>query len=240
MMKFTLVAFLTLLQIGNLLAQDFNHKSNFRKFSAGIIVSPDLNGIHLSESAVENPFGVPRGNMPYEKWNIGFTAGVNGVWNFHKNWGLEIGIQYAKRSYAHNYEFIVGSRVDPMIPKRMESVTHYNMIDIPIRINYTLGNGKLKLLTSMGIVVNTTASITNTSNLIYINDSISRSEVNSTVSQRFNISALAGLGIHWQYNESNALRIEPNLRVALPVSTIYNDKQHFYTVGLHIGWYRSF
>jgi hypothetical protein len=242
-MKYILTICLALFYVDIAVAQSKDSKLN--KFELALIISPDINHRKIDYTNIIADLGPPGSNNNHRRLNIGYTMGVNGVLKLYKKISLEAGIQFANRSFEYELDMNNMKRndvYDPMIPDAVVHKNRYQYIDIPIRINYMFGNGKLKFVTGIGGVGNININESIKFESTYKNGRTDKGTIKQSVNQRLNLTGLFALGIHWQYNELSALRIEPNYRASLPVdiSDILDIEQRFYTVGLHIGWYRAF
>ena len=125
----------------------------FKKFQIGISFSTDYSFRTLKG---DNEQWIKQQKVK-EFPKIFYTTGINIVHNFTRNIGLETGLQYSHKGYENRVPFSniwcgVGLP-NSKIPNYKE-VYNYHYIDVPLAVNFSIGNGKVRLVSSLGLTTN--------------------------------------------------------------------------------------
>lgn len=215
-------------------AKDFSDQKTWR---IGSHLSPDycFRRLTLNENYPFNSF-----NNEIRK--LGFTGAFNALYNYNSLVSFETGLWFSNRGYRTEEFFIKypnqGSSPDPSsVVLSTYSISNFNYLDIPLKINFNWNLEKIRLFVSTGFLAN----ILINSNINKIDSYIERIERSrSSYPEKiktFNTSVLLGLGAEIPIKEFMFLRIEPMFRYAL--LDIYAEKEEFsknlYTIGLNMG-----
>jgi Outer membrane protein beta-barrel domain len=212
----------------------------FKKILIGFNISPDYNNriLRNNDGAGTSGLIIDLRNKR-ETGRLGFTTGVNICFNFTKNMGFETGIQYSGKGYQIPTYDLVYAVPDPTAPVRAKFVYRYHYIDIPLKINITKGNGKLRFIAAAGITTNILIRAMETTILEYAYNS-KRDEMTSESPYNFkniNISPTISLGIDYRINDKMNLRAEPTFRYGLLKNINAPIAEHLWNAGLNMGFY---
>lgn len=162
-----------------------------------------------------------------EQPNFGYTTGINVCITGNKNLGIEGGIQFSNKSYGtKKQELIWGDVLDPRYgfvydttiahPTFLSNIYDYYYFDIPIRVIYSLGQKRLRLIASAGLTTNIFLKATNTAILEYENGDIERKTQDDNFEYNaINLSPTISLGIDYRLSNSFNLRVEPTARYGI-------------------------
>lgn len=204
-------------------------EETFNKYQIGVNFSTDYSKI------------IPNTFLLDEQGKIGFTTGINGVYNLNKNIGIELGVQYAnkgERTKKMTLTLIDDNTNNQIVKNNSYIIHNENYIDIPVKVNYSLGSKKLKFLSSLGISTNiylNSVYKTYLENELYSKNNLQISEFKSVC-----LSGIGSLGVGYKFNSKSLLKFEPTFR--LSIFNIVNSSSINYSIvnpGLNIGYYYS-
>jgi len=215
-----------------------NSTSGFKKIQVGINISPDLcfrilknnDGSSSSENIVHFRDSI-------ETIKMGYTTGLNVCFNLNKTIGLETGIQYSDKGYQTIVTEFVSIQPDPNIPEKVRFIYHFHYIDIPLKANFTLGNKKVRFLTSIGIVSNIFIKETQTEILYFTDRKEKEKDPTGYEYNKINLSAAISAGIDYKINSRMNLRIEPIFRYGILKINDTPVTGYLWNAGLNIGYY---
>lgn len=224
--------------------------SDFKQVQIGVNFSPDFcfrtlknnDGSSISDIVL---------NLRNENETIkfGYTTGLNICFNFKKFVALETGIQYSNKGYqALMKDLTYGDMIDPRYgfiyatsgtaPTKAKFIYNYHYIDIPLKVNFTFGKKKIRLISSVGLTTNIFIKETSASVLEYSDGKTDRKNYPTTFDyNKINISPIISVGIDYKINNRMNLRIEPTFRYG--VLKIINTPiiGYLWNGGLNIGYY---
>ena len=169
-----------------------------------------------------------------EKPKFGFTTGLNVLVEFTKHIGLQTGVQYANQGYDTRW---IGAG-----SFKSHNSYSFHMLNIPVKVNFKWGNGKVYFVGSAGLNLDIYMAYTNS---FTIQDSLGNQNTHkhtytSTFDQihRFNLSAIASAGIGYDFNKQHSLRFEPTFQHQL-LSQYNGDntKTYLWSAGLNVAYY---
>lgn len=211
-----------------------------KQFSIGINFSPDL---IYQKSGIENTsisYGelraasLTREHQSIKNTGYGYTAGLNIRYQLSQKIGIETGAHFSNRRYTATYLPKVTTGHNSSLSK-LEYSTSLNYLQIPLRGILTLGENKIKFISSIGVAASLFMNSTNTLLFTYSD----KPKEENPLSQKpeydqFNISSTFSAGITYQINEKMSLNIEPTFshRLLRINDTFY--KEHIWNAGLNI------
>ncbi len=170
------------------------------------------------------------------KLKFGIISGVNFRYNFSNNVGLETGLQFSNKGFSDSYKY---SQPNTFDVKQVKNRVQLNYLDLPIKVNFHLGNNKTRFFTSIGFVSNIPLKATSVE-IKTFNDKSKTRERYSSKFTNFSLSALVSLGIEIQLVDKLNLQIGPDFRNTLINSPKYQTNALYWTLGLNVGIYKSF
>jgi hypothetical protein len=228
----------------------------FNRIQIGVNFSPDLNYRTLKNNdGSTNSDQVIKLRNENETVKPGYTVGLNFIYNFNKNIGIETGIQYSNKGYQRKLQdFIYGDFIDPKygfigssnppenMPIQLTTIFNYYYIDIPLKINFIFGMRKIRIITSVGITANLFVKETYTSIFYYDDATTTRKTYNLSYYDynSLNISPLISLGIDYKINKSMNLRLEPTFRYGILKIIDHPVTAYLWNTGLNISYYVGF
>jgi len=146
-----------------------------------------------------------------EKAKYGFTTGLNVLFTVNNHLEIGAGVQYSNKGYRVPTIQVEGVMPQPYLEGKV--ISSLNYIDIPLKVNFIFGNGKLRGLAGAGIVANFLASSTLRTVYKQSNGDESYGKITNTSDyKRFNLSPMVSVGVDYQLNERVHLRLEPTFR----------------------------
>lgn len=145
---------------------------------------------------------------------LGYTTGLNFRYQLNSRFGFQSRVKYTCKGYQTKKSIAnFTDPSDPSVPEYGKFIHHYYFVDIPLIMNYTLGQKKLKFISSLGLVNHIRIKQTNTS-VLYFSD---KKDLNTTESEfeygRYTFSTFVSSGIIYKINNKLSARIEPYFMV---------------------------
>ena len=212
--------------------------SDFKRVQIGINFSPDICFRTLKNNDGSSTSDlVLRLNNENETVKFGYTAGLNVCFNIKKFVGIETGIQYSNKGYQTKMKDLVFGQPDPHTPKKAKFIYNFHCIDIPVKVNFTIGEKKVRFFTSVGLTTNILIKETQTSVLVYSDHTDRNTKPTSFDYNRINISPTISLGIDYKINSRMNLRIEPTFRYGVLKIIDAPLTGYLYNGGINISYY---
>lgn len=226
--------------------------TNVRRILLGVNISADYcyrtlqnnDGSSISSMIIDS-------RNTYEEPKIGYTTGINICYNRFRKLGFEMGVQYSSKGYRYRRSDLrFGDRIDPnygfvnpsQSPSPIELITTYNYtyLDIPLRAIYSLGERKIRFVTSIGISTNILLTATKTSVYEYANgDSEKHAENQEYEYNTVNISPTVSVGIDYKLCNNFNLRLEPTFRYGVLRIIDAPITEYLWSSGLNLTCYYS-
>ena len=212
--------------------------ADFRRVQIGINFSPDI-----CFRTLKNNYGrstsdlIIKRNNENEIVKFGYTAGLNVCFNIKRFVGIETGIQYSNKGYQTKTIDYTSGQPSPFAPKEGQFIFNFHFIDIPLKVNFTIGKKKVRFFTSVGLTTNIFIKETQTSILKYTDRTDRNTKQTTYDYNRINISPTISLGIDYKINSRMNLRIEPTFRYGVLKIIDAPVTGYLYNGGLNISYY---
>lgn len=198
------------------------------KLLIGVTASPDI-----CFRTLQNTDGSSTTDMIIDLRNdnespkFSYSTGLSFCYNLTRHWGIETGLQYSNKGFKFvNSDPTFSDQIDPRYgfiytpqgptPTKITFIYNFNYLDIPLRTIFTVGNRKVRFISSVGITTNILISATNTSIVEYENaDTDRKTQEQGYDYKTVNFSPTASVGIDWQLCDKFNLRVEPTFRYGL-------------------------
>lgn len=229
-MKNTLLLVSLLVIATSVYAQD-------HKFQVGIIATPEISHRFASGNSIG---GVNNAYLP----KFGYTAGVNFVYNFTQNIGLETGLQLTNKGYKTDKLVFLDNISLPQGTINGYSIRYFNYyyLALPFKMNFIFGQKKVRFIGSVGIdtwiFLRTTRKTTK-----FEDDKLTSVSVStpSGISNPINISPIFSAGVDVKLTNSLNLKIEPTFRFGLlNFRNTNTSSEKLISAGLNLGLYYGF
>lgn len=246
-MKFTLIfwtktSFFVFIFFASIVAegQENNALKKFNPVFVGINFSSDYNFRTLKNNA-----GGPSRDLVINSRNdnevakFGYTTGVNVLFNYSARVELETGIQYSNKGYKTKNTNLTFEAPNTALPIKFRSVYSYQYIGIPLKVRFTVGEGKIRFLSSIGLLTNFLLQVKQTSVLEYSDGNTE--EKKQTYAADFNkldLSPMVSIGIEYRLSDNIFFIAEPTLRYGLLKTIDAAVTENLWNVGLNLGVYR--
>jgi len=208
-----------------------------QKVLIGVSFSPDYNYRTL-EGNSSSADVVVDGRNGSEIAKFGYTTGLNVLFNFSELFGFETGIQFSNKGYKTRNQDMV---FDPPIEDKngkLHVVYSYQYIGIPLKARFSLGKGKLRFTSSIGLTANFLVDAKTTRHLDYPDGekektaSSFKSDCNT-----IDISPFVSAGINYRLNKKFHLFAEPTFRYGVIKMVDAPITGHLWNAGLNLGFY---
>ena len=136
---------------------------DFNKIQVGVNFSPDycFRTLKNNDGSLTSS-SILKSRNENETGKLGYTTGINVIYNLKKSIGIEVGIQYSNKGYQTKMQdFTYGSMIDPrtgfvyntsgQTPIQGEFIYNDYYIDIPLKVNFCFGKKKIRFITSAGL-----------------------------------------------------------------------------------------
>lgn len=206
-----------------------------KKIEIGVTYSPNYCYRKLRADASGKWLSDIRDTMEIAKF--GYSAGFNIVYKIKKNFTLGSGILFSDKG-ERTKKYSLGNSPAGKLPINNTDIHHYIYLDIPVKGNYYILTGKLKLFLTAGISTNILLTQRNTSILGYGDRAPEKSSstVNSGLS-KINFAFIAGFGIDCPVTDKTNFKIEPIYSRSIHSIIDAPIKSYLYSAGLNIGIY---
>lgn len=213
----------------------------------GMAVSPDVSYRILLENK-PTTWGIIEDRNQHESSIVGLTAGLSYIYNFNRFWGLETGVYYSLKGYQRiENDLFTYDDYDPNVDIFVNTKTarfsyQFHYIDVPVKANFTIGTGRVKFVSSLGVVG---GLLVTPRQVTRINYEDGGKHVSSSIPDikpdfnRFSIAAMVSVGMDFRFTDQINIKIEPVGRVAITpvVNSSYSISERLYNIGLNVGVY---
>ncbi len=219
--------------------------TNRSRFSIGIIASPEYCYRSLSAGSDANSytqsFIASRNNREIPK--VGYTVGVNVMYEISKRISVESGINYSDKGYQFDFSGLTfGDMIDPRFGfiYQTQSVEdnidtwyyHYTNLDIPFKIVYTFPGKKIRFTASGGFIANIFLDAFETIG----SSTVKREDDFNDVG----FSAVAATGAVYNFNNRFRLSIMPAFQYSLTNLRNSPVNEHLWSAGVNVGGFYRF
>src|SRR5688572_885079 len=220
-------------------AQDSLATSKSQVFSFAFYLSPDYSFRTLknNDGSSSSDFVIKARNS-IETGKPGFTTGISTKVNGSKRVSGETGLYYSTMGYKIGELTLDYQQPDPGLPTKMRSAVNFHYISIPVKLNFTAGNGRPRFIAGAGLAANFLLKESEKFTLTYADGSERNKKESSTHDyKKFNISSLTSIGFEYKLKEKIFLRAEPTLRYGLLKIIDTPVTEHLWSIGLNMGVY---
>ena len=224
--------------------------TDFKRLQIGANFSPDYCfRVLKNNDGSSTSEGNLKSRNSNETQKLGYTAGLNFIFNLREKIGIEIGVQYSNKGYQTKMQDLTfGSMIDPRrgfiytssgpTPTRGKFIYNDYYLDIPLKLNFIFGKNKIRFIVSAGVTTNIFIKETTTSVLEYEDGSHTKNTSSSSFDyKKFNFSPFISTGIDWKLNSRNNLRIEPTFRYGVLKIIDAPVTGYLWNAGLNISYY---
>ncbi len=207
------------------------------KFEIGFSFSPEYSYRTLKANGDEQSQLVKQSRDTMEIAKFGFTGGVNVAYRINKNIVVETGILFADKG-EKTKKMSFSETAPGQSPIYITYKYNDYYLDIPIKANYYIQTGKLKLYVTAGVSAN--IFLTQKTTILQGHSNSDYEKTTFKVNpgfNRFNLAVLAGAGLNLKMTEKMNLKVEPVYTRC--ITSIINApvKAYFYSAGVNIGIY---
>lgn len=225
-----------------------------KKLLLGINFSPDISyrtlrnndGNTMTSEVIDalNKVEIPK---------IGYTFGLNTCYNFNKHIGIETGLQFSNKGYANKKSVLgstTGNNIDPTkgfvtptldsgnLPNKLKIIYNHLYLDIPIRVNISFGENRVRFISGIGLTTNIFLLATQTNKSEYDNGKTKRRTSRQHSQYKFlNVSPTISAGIEYWINLEINLRIEPILRFGVLKISETPIAGYLWNTGLNLSFF---
>ncbi len=179
-----------------------------------------------------------------DRSKMGFTTGVNTIYQLNNRIALETGLQYSNKGFQTTLMDLFFAIPDPNAPVQAQYVYNMHYLDIPLKANLNFRNKKeasdkkARFFASVGLTTNLFLKETQTNILIYSDraDEETNDIINSPI-RKVNFSPTLSFGYDFQTSQHSHLRIEPIIRYGLRGLTETIGSGNLYSAGLNVSFY---
>lgn len=203
------------------------------KCEIGFSFSPDYSYRSLKSDASNQLIKEIRDTLEVPKF--GYTAGINLLFHIHKKIVVETGLLFSDKGEKTKKTSFVNVTND-QLPTYYTYKYHYYYLDIPLKVNYYVLMGKLKIYLTAGISGN--IFLTQKTTLLEGHDNKDTKRTSFTFNpefNRFNLAFVAGAGINYKVSKRTDLKVEPIYRRSITPIDNFPIKVYLYSAGLNIG-----
>jgi len=215
-------------------AQDVTTKEGSR-LSVGLSFSPDITYRTLKGDGQLNEVIEVFNRVETSKF--GFTTGAFILYSLNERWLLESGLFYTSQGYQTRKTEIIWPPDPPQPGDGVFQIFYtFQSLDVPLKVNYVLLDKKIRVFASAGISTN--VLLDNEQKIVIdFYDQTSQSSSSAALEDPASLymSALAGLGLDYNFTGNWSLRFEPVFRHAFTSISNSDLKQYPFSVGANVG-----
>ena len=250
-MKYLAIIYLVIFSHGSTAqeATQQDSENNSHRWEFGINICPDYCSRTLIAQDGNEQAASLKGSMnSHLIAKIGYTTGLSITRIGSRNIGIEAGIAYSSKGYAHKisdltfgdpidprYGFVYSTdpSIEPSEPVKL--VYNYNYLDITFRIFKTFGNRKLKFVTGIGMASNIFLNASVTSVGKYSDGQVKRKTRHDNVNDYNSVcfSPLFSIGLDYHFNKKIHLKAEPTFRYGILTTHDGWIKEYLWNAGLN-------
>lgn len=169
---------------------------------------------------------------------LGYTTGLNVIFDFSQKIGLETGIQYSNKGYKTKNQDLFYFPPNPGLPTRVKINYSYNYIGIPLKAKIMFGKSKLHFITSVGFMTNFLLNVLQINNFEYADGKTEKKKQSTTSGfNKVDISPMVSIGIDYKVNDKIHLIAEPTFRFGLLKIKDAPVTEKLWNSGINIGFY---
>ncbi len=204
------------------------------EYSWGLTFSPDYCYRTLNSESSGQWIADLRDSTEIPKF--GFTTGLSLLFRPWNRISFETGIQYSDKGEKTIILELNPLEPDPALPTNQVRFNHhYYYLDIPLKINYTVLKGKVKIFVSAGFSTN--IYLYQQTKLSFVGSDETNLSTSSGDFSRFNVALLIGGGIDYDIGKRLIFRLEPIYRRSVTPVVDAPIKQYQYSIGANFGLY---
>jgi Outer membrane protein beta-barrel domain len=233
-MKWLLILIFTI----TLFAVQAQDKNRTQKILIGFNLSPDYSFRTLKNNDGGSSGGIIiKSRNDIEIAKLGYTTGINAIFNFSKQIALETGIQYSNKGYKTKNQDLVYFPPNPNLPSKAEMNYSYNYIGIPIKAKFTFANSDLHFITSVGFMTNFLLNVKQTSTYQYSDGKTEKKTQSVSGFNKVDISPMISVGIDYKVNGKIHLIVEPTFRYGILKTRDAPIAEKLWNGGVNLGFY---
>jgi len=219
-------------------AQDSKTKKINKNISVGLSFSPTYNYRTLinEDNSATNKMVIDNRDKN-EIGKVGFGAGANVYITLSKKFELQSGLFYSDKGYKTKKVALNFQTTGPNIPTHFIAKYQMHYLDVPLKLNYMSGQGRLKFIAGAGFSANFFLNASGKTTVFYGDGRREDREKQSSTTdyQKFNISALASVGVEYKLQQNIFLRAEPTFQYGLLKTVDASIAEHLWNAALNIG-----
>lgn len=176
-----------------------------------------------------------------EKGGFGFNLGLNYLIKVHKNIGIELSTQIARKSDVFNGVLVLDLNSNEYVGDA--TIKHHNYyFDIPLKLNYIfLNKDKFHLFLSSGIDLSIYLKTVTNSKINYYNGEMKKHRgTDKLLGNHMLFSYIGSFGFDYDITPTFTFRVEPIANVSFFTTQSRPIIQHPYSFGLNTGVYYNF
>ena len=196
-------------------AQETKKSKSNKAVSIGFSFSPDYayRTLKNNDGSSSSQLKIDSRNER-EKGKFGFTTGLHVNARLSKKFELQTGILYSDKGYRI-FEKNMNSSPRPTDPTHIKYQTSFNYVDVPLKLNFISGRGRLKFIAGAGLTANFLRNDSETVTFIYADGSEKEYPRSYGFYNKFNLSSVISAGVEFKLGANIFLRTEPTFRYGL-------------------------
>jgi hypothetical protein len=214
------------------------------KIQIGIVLTPNLSYRSLFSNNI-NFTSIIEGRNGYEIPKLGYNIGCNLIYNINTKISLESGLQFANKAYKQKLAtYQIGSQYDPLTGQynslstiNYKQTYNYYSLDIPLRVNYEIGEKKLKKIFTAGASVNILLYNSTVTKQFSPEKKTSRSS--SDIINPINFSPEIGFGLDYELSKKTNIRIIPNFSYGIIKIVDAPIAEHLWQFGCQLSYFKK-
>lgn len=203
-----------------------------KKFELGISFSPDYCFRKLKAEQESQWIADSRDSIEVAKF--GYTTGIDLAYNLNSKFNIQTGVLFSDGG-ERTKKTIVSD-----VPYGQEAIQysynyHHYYLSVPVKVDYKLLTGKLKVYITAGVAANFFLGHKTTFISTFAHSNEKTSAMVDPGFSKMNLSVLAGLGLKYPITSKANLKVEPTYRRSINSIIDAPVKSYLYSAGINIG-----
>ncbi len=171
---------------------------------------------------------------------VGYAVGAHVGYRLNNALSLEAGLQYALRGHTTKLVYFNPAQPEWYLPGYGRTSYEYQYLDLPVRVNYRIGKGRLGLNLGAGVAMSYLLDLKFILSADYQGATYSKTSSVVKDMNRFNLFPFLSVGLDCRLNQNMFFRLEPIGRIGVLKTNSGPLGDVLYSLGLNFGFYAGF
>jgi hypothetical protein len=219
-----------------------------RGWSIGLAISPALMWAELKQTEegelIDEAFAF---REETEEAKFGYELGLRANYRWNEHCSIDIGLEHSNRGYqTSKFDLSFGDIIDPRRgfgfddavagAEAVRFIYHYEYLGLPIRFNYSVGQGRYRFVSSIGCTFEYLLGVRSSTLFDLENgEHVHQSATLHNDYEEFGIRPNLALGAQYQLGEGMSLRCMPTFNLGISPTLESSIEEHLFSAGVELG-----